>query len=142
MSVPKVTYEPLLHTKLGQTWTDVQLDEQKRRDTIHYNEQVTKNCEDLRRLIDSVVYLGKNWLSECNYVELVSLISDYDSMLSNHLSIATLFLGTCNKIQKDFISSVSQVLLDAIKRRSTGSHVRSCNGKRSSAVSCFQACDC
>ncbi|RXM96271.1 Pappalysin-1 [Acipenser ruthenus] len=36
-------------------------------------------------------------------------------MLSNSLSIATVFSGTCNKIQNDFISSVSQVLLDAIK---------------------------
>ncbi|MGH0161911.1 UNVERIFIED_CONTAM: hypothetical protein FKN15_042449 [Acipenser sinensis] len=36
-------------------------------------------------------------------------------MFSNHLSIATVFLGTSKKIQNDFISSVSQVLLDVIK---------------------------
>ena len=48
-------------------------------------------------------------------MELLSLISDYDSMLSNHLSTPTVFSDTSNKIQNDLIYSVSQVLLDAIK---------------------------
>ncbi|MGH0144218.1 UNVERIFIED_CONTAM: hypothetical protein FKN15_040089, partial [Acipenser sinensis] len=97
----------------GKTQIDVKLDEQKRRDAIHHNEQVRKNCEVLKRLTDSVVYLGKQELAfrEHNegtnssnrgkYVELLPLISDYDSMLSNHLSIATVFSGTSNKIQNE-----------------------------------------
>ena len=35
------------------------------------------------------------------------------ALLSNHLSIATVFSGTSNKIQNSVISSVPQVLLDA-----------------------------
>ena len=81
----------------GQTRIDIQLDEQKRRDTIHHNEQVRKNHEVLKRFIDSVVYLckqevtfrghdeGTNSSNRDNYVELLCLISDYASMLSNHL---------------------------------------------------------
>lgn len=55
---------------------------------------------------------GTNSSNRGNYVELLSLISDYDSMLSNHLSIATVFSGTFNKIQNGLIASVPQVLLD------------------------------
>ncbi|XP_058880567.1 zinc finger MYM-type protein 1-like [Acipenser ruthenus] len=97
----------------------------KRSDTIHHNEHVRKNREVLKRLIDSVVYLGKQELAfrgrdegtnssnRGNYVELLPLISVCDSMLSNHLSISTVFSGTSNKIQNGLISSVPQVLLDA-----------------------------
>ncbi len=55
-------------------------------------------------------------LANCgNYVELVKLISIYDSSLEQHLHMATVFSGLSNHIQNDLIICVKNVIMKAIK---------------------------
>ena len=47
----------------GKTRVDLQLNEQERRRTELHNEQVKKNRDILKRLIDTVIFLGKQELA-------------------------------------------------------------------------------
>lgn len=107
---------------------DLQLDDQRRRETSLHNERVKKNRDILKRLIDCVIFLGqqelslrghdegKKSLNRGNYLELLSLLSEYDADLRNHLATATVFMGTSGKILNDLINAVAEVLNDAIKK--------------------------
>ena len=119
----------MVHLKtFGVSRVDLQLEEQQRRETSLHNERVRKKQEILKRLIDCVIFLGqqelpfwghdegKESLNRGNYLELLSLLSDYDADLRNHLATATIFTGTSGKIQNDIINAVSDVLNDAIKK--------------------------
>lgn len=59
---------------------------------------------------------GKESLNRGNYLELLSLLSEYDADLRHHLATATVFTGTSGKIQNDLINAVAEVLNDAIKK--------------------------
>jgi hypothetical protein len=54
-------------------------------------------------------------LNKGNYIELIHLLAGYDERLANHLSTATTFKGTSNRIQNDFINSVADVMFEEIK---------------------------
>ena len=111
----------------GDARIDLQLDEQRRRDISMHNEKVKKNRELLKRLINAVVFLGKQELSfrghdesktslnRGNYVELLSYSAEHDPDLHYHLTTNKVFIGTSSQIQNDLISAVADVLNDAIK---------------------------
>ena len=111
----------------GDSRIDLQLDEQRRRDISMHNEKVKKNRELLKRLINAVVFLGKQELSfrghdesktslnRGNYVELLSYSAEHDPDLHYHLTTNKVFIGTSSQIQNDLISAVADVLNDAIK---------------------------
>ncbi len=116
-----------MNAAFGQARIDLQLDEQTRQHISAHNLAVHKNREILRHFIDVVCYLGKQELSfrgwaeleesanHGNYVELVKLISIYDSSLEQHLQMATVFSGLSNHIQNDLIICVKNVIMKAIK---------------------------
>ncbi|XP_076836806.1 zinc finger MYM-type protein 1 [Brachyhypopomus gauderio] len=111
----------------GGTRIELQLDEQQRREVVAHNEKVRKNRGILKRLINCVLFLGKQELpfrghdegagssNKGNYLELLDLVSEYDSDLSSHLATSTVFSGTSSKIQNDLISAVAGVLTDSMK---------------------------
>ena len=116
----------LMNAAFGRARIDLQLDEQTRQHISAHNLAVHKNREILRRFIDVVCFLGKQELSfrgrvevqesanRGNYVELVKLVSIYDSSLEQHLQTATVFSGMSNHIQNDLIISVKNVITKAI----------------------------
>ena len=119
----------MVHLKtFGEVRVDLQLDEQRRRETSLHNERVKKNRDILKRLIDCVIFLGQQELSfrghderseslnQGNYMELLTLLSNYDAELRQHLATATVFSGTSGRIQNDLINAVAEVLDDAIKK--------------------------
>ncbi|TDH05594.1 hypothetical protein EPR50_G00124020 [Perca flavescens] len=119
----------VVHLKtFGESRVDLQLDEQRRRETSLHNERVRKNRDILKSLVDCVIFLGqqelsfrghdegKESLNRGNYLELLSLLSEYDADLRHHLATATVFTGTSGKIQNDIINAVAEVLDDAIKK--------------------------
>ncbi|KAJ4922465.1 hypothetical protein JOQ06_019560 [Pogonophryne albipinna] len=111
----------------GDTRIDLQLDEQRRRETIIHNEKVNKNREILKRLIHCVIFLGKQELpfrghdesresaNRGNYLELLTFIAEYDPDLHYHLSTSKVFIGTSSQIQHDLISAVAEVMGETIK---------------------------
>lgn len=95
-------------------------------DSLH-NEKVKENRIILRRLIDAVIFLGKQ---ECPfrghnessystnkgmYIELLEFLSTYEQTIANHLKTATIFRGTSPVIQNDLIDAVGSVITDKIK---------------------------
>ncbi len=112
----------------GESRVDLQLDEQWRRETSLHNEKVKKNRDILKRLIECVIFLGQQELSfrghdegkvslnRGNYLELLSLLSEYDADLRHYLATNTVFTGTSGKIKNYLINSVAEVLNDAIKK--------------------------
>ena len=119
----------VVHLKtFGEVRVDLQLDEQRRRETSLHNERVKKNRDILKRLIDCAIFLGQQELSfrghderseslnQGNYMELLTLLSNYDAELRQHLATATVFSGTSGRIQNDLINAVAEVLDDAIKK--------------------------
>lgn len=72
----------------GETRVDLQLSKQVHREMEHHNKKVKRNREILKRLIDCVIFLGKQEFSfqghdesagsknRGNYVELLSLIAE------------------------------------------------------------------
>ena len=79
---------------------EFQLDQQrKKKDIIKHNELVKLNRKVIERLVDVVIYLGnqelpfrghaedKNSENRGNYVELVSLLGNYDVILGRHLQV-------------------------------------------------------
>ena len=78
------------------TRVDLQLNEQVRRETELHNEKVKKNREILKRLIDCVIFLGKQELSfrghdesagsanRGNYLELLSFLAENNTDLHYH----------------------------------------------------------
>ncbi|KAJ9601818.1 hypothetical protein L9F63_000046, partial [Diploptera punctata] len=97
---------------------------------VQHNNLVRKNRDIMRRFIDVVCFLsGQEMafrghdesrdslkLNKGNYVELVKLLSEYDEKLKYHLEHSTTFTGMSNLIQNDLIASISNILMDRIKR--------------------------
>lgn len=95
-------------------------------DNLH-NEKVRENRNVLKRLIDAVVFLGKQEssfrghdesdesLNKGNYIELLQFLANYDQVLSQHLKTATVFKGTSAVIQNDLIDALASVISDHIK---------------------------
>lgn len=111
----------------GRTRIDFQLSEQRRIDVLKHNAEVNSNRELMKRLIDVCCLLAKQELpfrghneredsvNQGNYIELIKLLSKYDSKLNFHLHSTGVFKGTSNRIQNDIIDCVSDVILDKIK---------------------------
>ncbi|XP_077444502.1 zinc finger MYM-type protein 1-like isoform X2 [Stigmatopora argus] len=112
----------------GETRVELQFNEQVRRETECHNEKVKKNREILKRLIDCVIFLGKQELSfqghdasaaspnKGNYVELLSFIAERNTDLHYHLSTNNMFSGTSGKLQNDLITAIAEVMREEIKR--------------------------
>lgn len=106
---------------------DLQLNDQARRETELHNERVKKNREILKRLMDCVMFLGKQELSfrghdeshqslnRGNYVELLSFLAEHDTDLHYHLSTNRVFTRTSGKIQNDLIYAIAEVMGEEIK---------------------------
>ncbi|XP_070406828.1 zinc finger MYM-type protein 1-like [Nothobranchius furzeri] len=111
----------------GDTRVDLQLSEQARKDTELHNEKVKKNREILKRLMDCVIFLGKQELSfrghdenpqslnRGNYAELLSFLAEHDADLHYHLTTNRVFTGTSGRIQNDLIYAIAEVMGDEIK---------------------------
>src|SRR5436190_5107858 len=103
------------------------LDETQRLNVTKHNEEVRKNREILKRLIDTICFLAKQELSfrghneqkdslnKGNYLEILELLRSYDPVLDNHLKNAIVFRGTSPDIQNDLIKAISDVLIQHIK---------------------------
>lgn len=91
-----------------------------------HNDQVSKNRDILRKLIDAVIYLGTQELSfrghdesatsqnRGNFVELVHLLAEFDQALAEHLGSATVFRGMSSTIQNEIIESIASVIQSEI----------------------------
>ncbi|KAJ4932044.1 hypothetical protein JOQ06_010477 [Pogonophryne albipinna] len=118
----------------GDTRIELQLDVQQRRGVIIHNEKVKRNQGILKRLINCVVYLGKQELpfrghdesvtssNKGNYIELLDLVAEYDSDLHTHLATSTVFNGPSSRIQNDLISAVASVMTDSMKEELRKAH--------------------
>lgn len=112
----------------GKQRIELMIDAQLKDNISQHNERVNKNREVLKRLIDAVVYLGKqeqpfrghdescNSLNKGNYVEFLNVLREYDSVLDTHLNTATVFRGTSPSIQNDIIEAIGDVIKDQIKK--------------------------
>ncbi|KAJ4430284.1 hypothetical protein ANN_22496 [Periplaneta americana] len=111
----------------GSVRIDTQLDQQLKSDVARHNEMVKKNREILKRLIDAMCFLAmqelpfrghgesEDSLNKGNYIELLHLLSNYDTTLREHLESSTTFKGTSNRIQNDLITAISGMLMESIK---------------------------
>lgn len=111
----------------GRNRIDHLLDEQKKTSDSIHNEKVKKNRAILKRMIDAVCFLAKQELplrghdesstsiNRGNYLELLELIRQYDSILDNDLKESTVFRGTSSAIQNDIIASLGSLITDKLK---------------------------
>lgn len=93
------------------------------------NEEEKENRAILKRLIDVVIFFGKQEYlffgghdesdvssNKGMYVELLHFLSDYDYIMANYLkTTTTVFRGKSPSIQNDLIASVGSVIYDQIK---------------------------
>jgi hypothetical protein len=97
-----------------------------------HNKKVDKNRKLMKRFIDAVIFLSRQELpfrghnesrsseNRGNYVELLSLISNYDETLESHLencgsSVNPAFSGLSNAIQNALIHSIASLIRHKIK---------------------------
>ncbi|XP_051918603.1 zinc finger MYM-type protein 1-like [Hippocampus zosterae] len=111
----------------GDTRVHVQLSEQARREMELHNEKVKKNRQILKRLMDCVMFLGRQELSfrghdegaeslnRGSYAELISFLAEHDADLHYHLTTNRVFTGTSGKIQNDLIYAIADVMAEQIK---------------------------
>jgi hypothetical protein len=104
--------------------TDTQHDEQRWHGVAIHNENVKKNREVLGRLINVTCFVAKQELAfrghnesstslnKGNYIELIHLLAGYDERLAIHLSTATTFTVTANRIQNDLVNSVADIIFE------------------------------
>lgn len=112
----------------GSNRVDLLLNDQLKQSVIDHNKKVDQNRKIMKRLIDSICFLGKQEMSlrghdesddasnKGNFLELISLLSEYDEILRSHISTAGVFMGTSNHIQNDLIDCVNKAILDNIKQ--------------------------
>lgn len=112
----------------GKDRVDILLSEQHRSYISQHNEQVTRNREIVKRLIDAVCFLAKQELpfrghnesdtsiNKGNYLELLSVLKNYDPLLEAHFNTSTVFRGTSATIQNDLIRAVSEVVKESLKQ--------------------------
>ena len=111
----------------GRTRINTMLDEQLAHKLSQKNIKVKQNREIMNRLIDATCYLAKQGLAfrghdekddsinRGNYKELISLLGNYDPLLSNHLDTATVFSGLSKTIQNDLIKCVADCMTEKIQ---------------------------
>ncbi|KAJ8865599.1 hypothetical protein PR048_033119 [Dryococelus australis] len=112
---------------LGFWHVDLDLNEQFCADVLKHNETADRNREVLKRVINVTVFLGLQELAfwghderegssnRGNYVELVNLLSSYDSVLSSHLETSKVFTRLSINIQNDIIECVAELIVIEIK---------------------------
>ncbi|XP_076330811.1 zinc finger MYM-type protein 1-like [Tachypleus tridentatus] len=112
----------------GKQRIETLVDTQRKAEISRHNEQVKKNREILKRLIDAVCYLAKQELpfrghdesntsdDKGNYKEFLNTLRDYDTCLDSHLNTATVFQRTSPTVQNDLIQALSNVLKKHIKK--------------------------
>ncbi|XP_068440759.1 zinc finger MYM-type protein 1-like [Clinocottus analis] len=112
----------------GETRVDSEINKQVCREIELHNEKVKKNRQILKRLIDCVIFLGKQEISfrghdehrkstnKGNYVELLSFVAEHDTDLHFHLSTNKVFTVPSGKIQNDLISAVAEAMEEEIQR--------------------------
>lgn len=94
-------------------------------DVMMHNENVRHNRRTFRRFIDCACFLARQNLplrasdeaSEKpeNYSELLSLISNYDPILRDHLQNSNIFSSASSDIQDDLVQCINSVLIQEIK---------------------------
>jgi hypothetical protein len=116
----------------GNVRIDFQIDNQRRLAIHKHNETVKRNRLIIERLIRVTCHLGVHELAfrghdeasdsdnRGNYVDSVQLLGEYDDLLSQHLTEATVFSGLSNRIQNDLIASIGFVMLEDIKAEIKG----------------------
>lgn len=104
------------------------LDEQRRRSHFMHNENVKKNREILKHMINAVQFLAQQELSlnehdkssafhkRGNFIELLDYTRQYDPILDIYLKEPTTVLGTSSSIiQNDIIDSIGSLITDKLK---------------------------
>ena len=91
-----------------------------------HNQEVAKNREIMRRLIDVTVFLAKQGLpfrghdetaessNRGNYVEALNLVASHDRLLSEHMESGGSFKGVSKDTQNDLIRHIHDVVTDAV----------------------------
>jgi len=112
----------------GRVRIDECLNETRKYQTKQHNEEVTRNREIMRRLIDVTLFLGKQELSfrgndekesssnRGNFKELSAFLANYDSVLREHFASSSVFRGDSKDIQNDMIESISAVIQNNISQ--------------------------
>lgn len=103
------------------------LNEGLRIQAAQHNEKVRRNRDVLKRLIDSIAYLGMQELAfrghdetessanKGNYRELAEVIARYDALLAQHMESSTVFTGMSRTIQNDLITAIASSIRSEIK---------------------------
>lgn len=116
----------------GDCGAELQLSDQARRVAELHNERVKKNREILKKLMDCVMFLGKQELSirrgdespqalnRGNYVELISFLAEHDTDLRYHLATNRVFTGTPGNMENVLIDAIAEVMAEEIKSEIRG----------------------
>ena len=114
--------------QFGKTRIEFSLCEQSRLSVEAHNETVRKNRRIISHFIKVACFLGKQELAfrghdespgslnRGNYVELLYERADMDPELQEHLNNSTVFSGLSSNIQNDIILSVSEYMIQEIKK--------------------------
>lgn len=121
----------LLHSEafhlLGKVRIEHALSEAARLQAIKHNDIVSSNRQYLRRLIQSVVFLStqelafrghredENSVNKGNYLQLLNLLAQNESIVRDHLQSSSLLKGTSPDIQNDLIEVTTIALNEKIK---------------------------
>ena len=112
---------------LGKHRIDHVLSEAARLQAIKHNEIVSTNRQVLGRIIQAIIYLCKQELAlrghredegfhnRGNYLELLNLLAQNESVIRDHLQSASTFKGTSAEIQNELIEVITSVVKDKIK---------------------------
>ncbi|XP_071535018.1 zinc finger MYM-type protein 1-like [Panulirus ornatus] len=112
----------------GKQRNDTLIDSQQKNEVSRHNEQVRKNREIMKRIIDVICYITKqefplqgydesgNSANKGNCIELLNLLREYDPLLDSHLNTSTVFQEVSQTVQNDLIKAISKVVRDYIKR--------------------------
>ncbi|XP_066981403.1 zinc finger MYM-type protein 1-like [Macrobrachium rosenbergii] len=117
----------LQYNSFVRTTNDHQTKEHQPMSDEMHNENVKKNREILKRLIDAVCFLSKQELplrgrdesdtsvNKGNYLKLLALISHYDPMLEIRMQESTVFRDISPAIQNDLITVIGYLITKQIK---------------------------
>ncbi|KAJ4448834.1 hypothetical protein ANN_00225 [Periplaneta americana] len=124
------------------------LSESARLQTMKHNEEVSSNRRILARLIQATIFLSKQELAfrghrenessgnRGNYLELLDLLAQNESLIRDHLQSNSLFKGTSPDIQTDLIEVITSVLNEKIKNEIEESSFVSVQADETLDVSC------
>lgn len=112
---------------LGKHRIEHAISEALRLSNLRHNETVSLNRQILRRIIQAIIFLCKQELpfrghledesshNRGNYLELLNLLAQNESLMRDHLESSSAFKGTSPDIQNDLIEIITGVLNDKIK---------------------------